>query len=257
MVWQWVRVEMQIGNIMGVVHSVRPFSIGASQLRLAPAFGNPMLWVDRQYENLLHGKEDVDQKIQGLTLRPIFPPLGSVVIFVSDPIYFKALFSINISLPLTLRINDPPPSTLSVAIVRELCGDPKTWVRPEGSRMYVDSRQCSNMTSAQATDPFRAILLTRHAIPFDPPMFQVVETLPPGFRFENDPPATDHNIRGMWKINPAFFMDAILPGDRISIWLDPGPEGLKVGSVSELLIFSAVATWQKLPVPRLTETGEK
>jgi hypothetical protein len=243
-IWQWVPVEMQFGNIMGDVHSVLPFNIGKCGLRIDPAFGNPPLWVDQQYESLIHGEHDVDQKL----LRPVFPRLGPAAIFVSDPVFFKKLFSINISLPLTLPINNPPPSTLSVAIVRELCGDPKTWVRPEGSRMYVDSRQCSNMTLAQPTDPFRVVLLRRHAILFDSPMFQVIETFPPKFQF-------DHDIRGMWKLNPAFFEDGILPGDRISIWLEPGPEGLEVGSCSQMSILSAVATWQKLPVPRFSETG--
>ena len=112
------------------------------------------------------------------------------------------------------------------------------------------------MTTAHLTDPLRVVLLKRHAILFDSPMFQVVETFPPKFQFDNEPP-TSHDIRGMWRIDPAFFVDGILPGDRISIWLEPGPEGLEVGSVSELTIISAVATWQKLPMPRLTENWEK
>jgi len=115
MIWQWVLVEMQFGNIMGFVHSVLPFNIGKRGLRLDPAFGNPPLWVDRQYEN---GEHDVDQKL----LCPDFPRHGPAAIFVSDPIFFKKLFSIIISLPLTLPINNPPPSTLSVAAVTQRRG---------------------------------------------------------------------------------------------------------------------------------------
>jgi len=69
------------------------------------------------------------------------------------------------------------------------------------------------MTFAQPTDPLRVVLLRRHAILFDSPMFQVIEKFPPKFRFDHEPPATDHDIRGMWKLNPAFFEDGILPGD--------------------------------------------